>query len=36
MENNYKMVAKTFFWFEEILAKLQMLGAQNVEQGKNG
>ncbi|MBC7747350.1 MAG: class I SAM-dependent RNA methyltransferase [Methylotenera sp.] len=34
MENNYKMVAKTFFGFEEILAKeLQMLGAQNVEQG---
>ena len=34
MENNYKMVAKTFFGFEEILAKeLQNLGAQNVEQG---
>ena len=34
MENNFKMVAKTFFGFEEILAKeLQMLGAQNVEQG---
>ena len=34
MENNYKMIAKTFFGFEEILAKeLQMLGAQNVEQG---
>jgi putative N6-adenine-specific DNA methylase len=34
MENNFKMVAKTFFGFEEILAKeLQMLGAQDVEQG---
>ncbi|MBQ0908471.1 class I SAM-dependent RNA methyltransferase [Flavobacterium sp. F-328] len=34
MENNFKMIAKTFFGFEEILAKeLQMLGAQNVEQG---
>lgn len=34
MENNFKMVAKTFFGFEEILAKeLQMLGAQEVEQG---
>lgn len=34
MENNFKMVAKTFFGFEDILAKeLQMLGAQNVEQG---
>jgi len=34
MEDNFKMVAKTFFGFEEILAKeLQMLGAQNVEQG---
>lgn len=34
MENNYKMIAKTFFGFEEILAKeLQNLGAQNVEQG---
>ena len=31
---NFKMVAKTFFGFEEILAKeLQMLGAQDVEQG---
>ncbi|MCO6149262.1 class I SAM-dependent RNA methyltransferase [Flavobacterium sp. NRK1] len=34
MENNYKMIAKTFFGFEEILAKeLQVLGAQDVEQG---
>ena len=34
MENNYRMVAKTFFGFEEILAKeLQILGAQEVEQG---
>ncbi len=34
MENNYKMIAKTFFGFEEILAKeLQILGAQDVEQG---
>ena len=34
MEDNFRMVAKTFFGFEEILAKeLQMLGAQNVEQG---
>ncbi|KGO94790.1 THUMP domain-containing class I SAM-dependent RNA methyltransferase [Flavobacterium subsaxonicum] len=34
MENNFKMIAKTFFGFEEILAKeLQMLGAQDVEQG---
>ncbi len=32
--DNFKMVAKTFFGFEEILAKeLQMLGAQDVEQG---
>lgn len=31
---NFKMIAKTFFGFEEILAKeLQMLGAQQVEQG---
>ena len=31
---NFKMVAKTFFGFEEILAKeLLMLGAQDVEQG---
>ena len=34
MENNFKMIAKTFFGFEDILAKeLLMLGAQNVEQG---
>lgn len=31
---NFKMIAKTFFGFEEILAKeLQLLGAQDVEQG---
>ncbi|MBD3724910.1 MAG: class I SAM-dependent RNA methyltransferase, partial [Flavobacteriaceae bacterium] len=31
---NFKMVAKTFFGFEEILAKeLQQLGAQKIEQG---
>jgi putative N6-adenine-specific DNA methylase len=34
MENNFKMIAKTFFGFEDILAKeLQVLGAQEVEQG---
>lgn len=34
MENNFKMIAKTFFGFEEILAKeLMLLGAQDVEQG---
>ena len=34
MENNFKMIAKTFYGFEEILAKeLLMLGAQDVEQG---
>lgn len=34
MENNFKMVAKTFFGFEEILAReLQILGAQDVRQG---
>ena len=34
MENNFKMIAKTFFGFEEILAKeLQLLGAQDVEPG---
>jgi len=34
MEDNFKMVAKTFFGFEEILAKeLQMLGAREVEAG---
>jgi putative N6-adenine-specific DNA methylase len=31
---NFKMIAKTFFGFEEILAKeLTLLGAQNVQQG---
>ncbi len=34
MENNFKMVAKTFFGFEEILAKeLQTMGAQDVSPG---
>ena len=34
MEDNFKMIAKTFFGFEEILAKeLENLGAQDVEQG---
>ncbi len=34
MEDNFKMIAKTFFGFEEILAKeLLILGAQDVEQG---
>ena len=34
MENNFRMIAKTFFGFEEILAKeLQQLGAQEVEIG---
>ncbi|RYG42067.1 MAG: class I SAM-dependent RNA methyltransferase, partial [Chitinophagaceae bacterium] len=34
MENNFTMIAKTFFGFEEILAKeLQQLGAQKVEPG---
>jgi len=34
MDNNFKMVAKTLFGFEEILAKeLRYLGAQNVETG---
>ncbi len=34
MEDNFKMIAKTFFGFEEILAReLQVLGAQNVEPG---
>jgi putative N6-adenine-specific DNA methylase len=34
MNQNFKMIAKTFFGFEEILAKeLQQLGAQEVEQG---
>jgi putative N6-adenine-specific DNA methylase len=31
---NFRMIAKTFFGFEEILAnELKMLGAQDVEQG---
>lgn len=34
MEQNFKMIAKTLFGFEEILAKeLQQLGAQEVEMG---
>ncbi|MFN8274990.1 MAG: THUMP domain-containing protein [Flavobacteriaceae bacterium] len=34
MENNFKMVAKTFFGFEEILAaELKALGAQEVQAG---
>lgn len=34
MENNYTMIAKTFFGFEEILAReLRQLGAQKVEPG---
>lgn len=34
MENNFEMIAKTFFGFEEILAaELRKLGAQEVEQG---
>ncbi len=34
MENNFKMVAKTMFGFEEILAKeLRKLGATNIEEG---
>ncbi|MET6991150.1 THUMP domain-containing class I SAM-dependent RNA methyltransferase [Sediminicola arcticus] len=34
MDNNFKMVAKTMFGFEEILAKeLRNLGASNVEEG---
>src|SRR5690554_1364720 len=34
MNNNFKMIAKTLFGFEEILAKeLRYLGAQNVETG---
>jgi putative N6-adenine-specific DNA methylase len=32
MENNFKMVAKTFFGFEEILANCKCW-AQDVEQG---
>ena len=34
MSNNFKMVAKTLFGFEEILAKeLRNLGAGNVQEG---
>ncbi|MBU2996611.1 class I SAM-dependent RNA methyltransferase [Cellulophaga baltica] len=34
MDNNFKMVAKTMFGFEEILAKeLRKLGGMNIEQG---
>lgn len=34
MNSNYKMVAKTLFGFEDLLAKeLQILGAQNVQKG---
>ena len=34
MNNNFKMVAKTLFGFEEILGKeLRNLGAGNVEEG---
>ncbi|NHM07123.1 class I SAM-dependent RNA methyltransferase [Flavobacterium sp. CYK-4] len=34
MENNFKMIAKTFFGFEEILAQeLRQLGAQDVQLG---
>lgn len=34
MENNFRMVAKTFFGFEEILAReLRQLGAQDVTEG---
>ena len=34
MENNYKMVAKTFFGFEDILAdELRNLGAMHVTKG---
>jgi putative N6-adenine-specific DNA methylase len=34
MENNFKMIAKTFFGFEDILAReLSAMGAQQVEQG---
>jgi putative N6-adenine-specific DNA methylase len=34
MDNNFKMIAKTFFGFEEILAEeLKKLGAQEIEQG---
>ena len=34
MEENFKMLAKTFYGFEEILEKeLQQLGAQNLKRG---
>jgi putative N6-adenine-specific DNA methylase len=34
MKDNFKMIAKTFFGFEEILAQeLKNLGAANVETG---
>ena len=34
MEENFKMVAKTFYGFEEILAKeLRVLGAQDIKLG---
>tara|TARA_R110000868_G_scaffold403147_1_gene680058 strand:+ start:4379 stop:5542 length:1164 start_codon:yes stop_codon:yes gene_type:complete len=34
MENNFKMVAKTMFGFEEVLAKeLRKLGAMNIQEG---
>ena len=34
MEQNFKMIAKTFFGFEELLEKeLKQLGAQEVEKG---
>ena len=34
MEENFKMVAKTFYGFEQILAKeLRVLGAQDVKAG---
>jgi putative N6-adenine-specific DNA methylase len=34
MEENFKMVAKTFYGFEQILAKeLRLLGAQDVKAG---
>ena len=34
MNDNFKMVAKTFYGFEEILSKeLLKLGAQNIEKG---
>jgi hypothetical protein len=32
MENNFKMVAKTFSVLRKIAKELQMLGAQDVEQ----